>query len=509
MKRLIRPTTYPEYFIGKAAIAAAVAGSTGSILQSCRKPQNPEIIDASGKSPANEIPADRCVKYNADDDGIDAVAFSHDGRLLISASGGYYSGRLKIWRTSDGALIKSLDTGNPVYSIAITPDNKRVYYVRQKGSIAFWNIDNENDSGIFHEEFDDACRLVMNHDGSVLCVGHKNGKIRIWNTTEDTLIMQTGGYNPYSDLALSGDGKTLATVCGRKARTVKIWDLSSGKEKVKIGGLQLPVKKLALDSNGKTVILGGQEENAVDVWSVEDGTWSTSLRSSSASDTLNSLALSPDNRWLIAGYSTNALLIWRLSDKTLFKVVEDYTACLAVSRDSAMMATGGAHSYNVRRLRTRNLPDAEILQCFYDPSLIREPKPETETESCGDLDAHSRAVNDLQFTPDGNLLVSCSDDNTVKLWRISDSKLLSTLKGHKHSVTTCIVTPDSDACISSDESGVVKTWSLPGGKCLHTLEGNSKYRNAITVSPDGALLITAGSEGSINIWNLKKGIPRN
>jgi WD40 repeat protein len=39
-------------------------------------------------------------------------------------------------------------------------------------------------------------------------------------------------------------------------------------------------------------------------------------------------------------------------------------------------------------------------------------------------------VNSVAFSPDGSMIASGSDDNTIKLWRVSDGALLRTLEGH-------------------------------------------------------------------------------
>lgn len=48
---------------------------------------------------------------------------------------------------------------------------------------------------------------------------------------------------------------------------------------------------------------------------------------------------------------------------------------------------------------------------------------------------HTDEVFSVTITPDGKYIVSGSWDNTIKVWRTKDGKLIRTLKGHRNVVT--------------------------------------------------------------------------
>ena len=60
--------------------------------------------------------------------------------------------------------------------------------------------------------------------------------------------------------------------------------------------------------------------------------------------------------------------------------------------------------------------------------------PDEKTVGCFTLLAHSEMVNSVTISPDGKLLASGSDDNTVKLWSLPDGQLLKTLSDHANVV---------------------------------------------------------------------------
>ena len=58
------------------------------------------------------------------------------------------------------------------------------------------------------------------------------------------------------------------------------------------------------------------------------------------------------------------------------------------------------------------------------------------------LEGHTQSVRAVAVTPDGRLIVSGSDDNTIKVWDMKSGHLLHSLEGHKNRVTGVAVTPD-------------------------------------------------------------------
>jgi WD40 repeat protein len=58
------------------------------------------------------------------------------------------------------------------------------------------------------------------------------------------------------------------------------------------------------------------------------------------------------------------------------------------------------------------------------------------------LSKHHDYVASVNFSSDGKLLVSGSDDKTIKIWDTTSAKEIKTLKGHSDDITSVRFSPD-------------------------------------------------------------------
>jgi WD40 repeat protein/tRNA A-37 threonylcarbamoyl transferase component Bud32 len=119
------------------------------------------------------------------------------------------------------------------------------------------------------------------------------------------------------------------------------------------------------------------------------------------------------------------------------------------------------------------------------------------------LKGHSSDVNSVTFSPDGQMLVTGSDDRTIKLWNLTTKQEIRTFKGHTSWIYAIAISPDGQTIASGSADKTIKLWNLNTGQEIRTLKGHSGSVTSLAFSPDGKLLASSSLDKTIKLWNLK------
>ena len=231
--------------------------------------------------------------------GVNSVAFSPNGKQIAS---GCDDKTIKLWDVLTGKELYTF-TGheNKVYSIAFSPDGKTLASGSKDKTIKLWSIERYKGIYTIPGHADEVLCVAFSPDGKILASsGALNDKtIKIWYLAENKFLTLKGHsdlFGGINSIAFSPDGKTLAS--GSTDNTIKMWQLSSGKELLTLTGHSDQICSVAFSPDGKT-LASGSKDKTIKLWQVDTG---KELRTFTGNEEpIYCVAFSPDGRTLASG----------------------------------------------------------------------------------------------------------------------------------------------------------------------------------------------------------------
>lgn len=134
------------------------------------------------------------------------------------------------------------------------------------------------------------------------------------------------------------------------------------------------------------------------------------------------------------------------------------------------------------------------------------------------MTGHQNVVNDVKYSPDVKLIASASFDKSVRLWRAHDGQFIATFRGHVQAVYTLAWSADSRLIVSGSKDSTLKgkstfstlvpplilpftlvVWSVQTKKLAQELPGHADEVFGVDWAPDGSRVASGGKDKVIKL----------
>uniref|UniRef100_A0A3B3ZH08 Apoptotic protease-activating factor 1 n=1 Tax=Periophthalmus magnuspinnatus TaxID=409849 RepID=A0A3B3ZH08_9GOBI len=416
-----------------------------------------------------------------------SACFSHDGAKIASCGA---SKTLKVFKSTSGEKLMELQAhDDEVLCCAFSPDDQLIATCSSDRKVKVWNVERSMLIRVFEEEHEEQvnhCQFTNTTRRLLLatCSNDKFLNVKVWNLNRpSSQNTMFGHFEPVNHCCFSPDDAIVSS--SSNDGTVKLFQVSSANEWKTIN-----VKAL----------FDGDEEVLV-----KCSTWTADGKR-------------------IACAARNA--VWVFDVETVDMLFEIRTNRLSMVQFC------------------QACPTSNLLAIAYSNYGVELWDLESN-KKVADCNGHLSWVQRLQFSPDGSQLLSCSDDQTVRLWEtkkvhtssavclkrdsdviFSDEEIivsaadycnrLQVRDGRKGQVLfqseekssrvrcTCLCKQLSTVALGQ-EDGTVEVLEVPSGKLLASLQGHTKTVFHCQFIQNGQTLITSSEDTTIRMWQWQSG----
>lgn len=438
-------------------------------------------------------------QFDAAGDALKAITLSPNGQFVAAVGSQEI---LHLWQTGDGQVVRTFPVSPEAHSLSISPDNTRVATAHQDGGVRVWDMANGNLLETMTGHAASVVSVYFQSDSRTLVTGSADKTVRVTQTS----VIRTIPLSPQPILGMNlyngGSHAMVATTDGQ----VQMIDLSSG---TVAREFRVPLPKPAA---------------VADVPAASDQPQYSPIQPTV-------VVSRNDNQRVAAGTKTGEVIIWNANngDEVLatFKL-ESPVLALAFSPDNQKLATasqdGKIQIYGPSIPGTQPQKEWILHQEIQANAAVTDLQFATDNRSMwasqmnGEIQRwayaapgqyrqfnHGGPVYGVAITHDGRTAVSCSTDQTVRVWDVTTGQQRFQLNGHEGAVHAVALNPDESLAVSSGADGTLRLWDIVGGRQIKELIRYPSTMYSIAIHPQGNLVAAVGADRKVHLLDLITG----
>jgi WD40 repeat protein/serine/threonine protein kinase len=427
---------------------------------------------------------------------VSALAFNRDGTRLVSAC---FDRSLIVWNATTGLRLRTLEGHDGlVLGVAFSPDpdGSRIASAGEDKTVRVWETATGREVLDLRGHIESSQGVAFSSDGLRLASGSWDKTIRVWDATPVgenerqeafTFSRHTG---EVWTVAVSPDGRTIASAGQGVETPVKVWDVLSGRESFEFSGHGAVVFSVGWHPDGERIASSGMDHErkqfVVKVWNARTG----EVRFPVAEGPMETpaVAFSPDGEYLVTGGAKGAVQVWNARTGAEVRTLDTHdrqVQGLVFSSKGEYLASAGA--------------DGAIK--VWDATRLGEKRETPRHVFRGRV---GMGLRTLAFSSDGERLVAGGEKKTVKIWDVQTERELQSLDGHSGDVWATAFSPDPEGrwVASAGEDSTVKVWDSRTGELVHSFRGHTGRVSSLAFSRDGRQLISGSRDKTVKVWSL-------
>jgi toxoflavin biosynthesis protein ToxC len=195
---------------------------------------------------------------------LNTIAYEPARRLVAY---GTFAGTVTVRELDSGRVVLTLDVGVPVNSVAWSPNGTRLAVGTYEGEVVIATVGEDGDASPARRKLHDAAiKSVTWVTDELLATGATDRLVRISTPAGDVRLELSGHGNLIDSVAVTRGADRLLLASTSRDRTIRIWDLETGRCERVLLGHDESLKSVAWKPGSDSVLLSGSYDFDARVW---------------------------------------------------------------------------------------------------------------------------------------------------------------------------------------------------------------------------------------------------
>ncbi|MCI0671244.1 MAG: protein kinase [Myxococcaceae bacterium] len=401
--------------------------------------------------------------------GVTALQFTSDGHRLWSSSG---DATVREWDVASARELRVI-TGNRggLWHVSVSPDEKLLATASVDGTARLWHLESGRELAIFRSSGGDFYRAVFSPDGRLLATAGHDGTFALWKVPELEYGRTHTHRGAVHDTVESGGTVLSAGADGQVLR----WSASSGAAIQASRVAEGVLNSLARSPDGRWIATAGADPR---VQLLDPVSFARKRAVDALGGSVHGLSFSPDGKRLAVAVATGRVhLVSLVGEGAMesFVAHQGFCSSVAFSPDGRFLATGGADGWahlwdarTQRQLAQWESPGGGVWAVEFDPRSRWLVLGAERGATVIDLASRARwsllegvRVNEVMFDEQGERLAIAAANGEVQLRTTSEWKPTWTARHRREANSVSFI--NGTLIASSGDDGTVRLWSAADG----------------------------------------------
>lgn len=419
------------------------------------------------------------------------AAMSYSGKYICYSTGKTWN----LYDVLDGKIqySKKSETG-VVTALGISPDSKLLIIGNNKGEIEFRDLESGYYLPALNSNKIDIPKQVKfgnNENALYLITQDKHfQKIDFQSGKKSKIKISTTINNPKNFITSVDFSKTGKEALVSMSLDKELIEINTKKQNIINHYKGTSYLNSGVYAKNNELIAAGGKNNKLLLWDKTNTILTNEFKGHFAN--INTIVFSQDNNTIYTGSNDKSIKIWKRSGSAATASINtgQYVNALALSNDNKKLIAGCGNIQDI----FRSEPGILAIYNTENPLIYTGKKTKEEPVF---LKGHTKAVTDVLFLKNNQFAASASADNTIKIWNTETGETINTLSDHSTTVNDIDLNKEGSLLASSGNDGSIILYDTQNYKPIISLMTFNKGDDYIFYTPEN--YYTCSRNGTNNI----------